>query len=468
MLHLAPKWIMYDEFWRALKRRNLWLINMRYIAVAMLLSVIIFSIALSDISLDEFLITALAGGILIYNLILHRTHHLTPDGFAAFNGLHFALIQMCLDFLALLALIYISGGVESPFLYFFIFHVIIGSLILPMRVISVLISVTLVVAVSGAMMELHGVIPHMHAQGFIPDDHYLSETFIGVQFVFLALTLFVSNYLANSISKELYLRERALTIALRKLGDAEQAKSRYVMSVVHDLKTPIAAATTYLNMILDGSVGAVPEAMQRPLERSQARMMNAIQVVNDILQLTQLKLEEKPVITQVNLTELIDEIYQEMRVLFIAKKIRFSTWIGAQQDLHIEAEPRLLKLALSNLISNTHKYTPAEGRVEIHIHQRDESVSIEIADSGMGIPPEEQEKIFEDFYRSTLSKKHGIEGTGLGLSVVKHILRQFNGSIRVESPSRLENGPEFPGSAFIITLPRSFTWTQPDIEDLAV
>jgi signal transduction histidine kinase len=467
MLHLAPKWIMYDEFWKALKRRNLWLINMRYIAVAMLLSVILFSLAITDISLDEFLIASLAAGILAYNFLLHRTHHLTPDSFAPFNGLHFALIQMCLDFLALLVLIYITGGVESPFLYFFIFHVIIGSLILPMRVISVLISITLLIALGGAMLELHNIIPHLHTQGFIPDDHYRSETFIGVQFVFLAVTLFISNYLANSISKELYLRERALTMAIRKLGEAEEAKSRYVMSVVHDLKTPIAAATTYLNMILDGSVGAVPEAMQRPLERSQARMMNAIQVVNDILQLTQLKLEEKPAITQVNLTELIDEIYQEMRVLFIAKKIRFSTWIGAQQDVHIEAEPRLLKLALSNLISNTHKYTPAEGRVEIHIHQRDDNVRIEIADSGMGIPPAEQEKIFEDFYRSSLSKKHGIEGTGLGLSVVMHILRQFNGSIEVESPSRLENGPEYPGSAFILTLPRSFTWRQPDIEDLA-
>ena len=240
------------------------------------------------------------------------------------------------------------------------------------------------------------------------------------------------------------------------------------MSVVHDLKTPIAAATTYLNMILDGSLGRVPEALERPLERSRIRLNNAISVVNDILQLTQLKLADKPEITRVNLTELINEIYQEMRILFVAKKIRFSTWISSEQDIIIEAEKKLLKLGLSNLISNTHKYTEKGGRVEIHIKEEGEYVSIEIADSGIGVPPEEQQKIFQDFYRSSLSKKKGIEGTGLGMSVVLHIIRQFNGRIRVESPSQLADGKDHPGSAFFITIPKSYTPPSADVEEIQV
>ncbi len=468
MLGLVPKWIMYDEFWRSLKRRNLWLINLRYIAIMMLLSVMVFGALFERVYVDEALVAILASFILAYNLILHRTQRLVPEGYDAFNGLHFALIQMSLDFAALLALIYLTGGVESPYFYFFIFHVIIGSLILPMRVISILITSTVLIAFGGAMMELHEIIPHFRIEGFILDEHYRDATFVGVHFTFLSMTLFISNYLANSISKELYLRERALTVAFRKLGEAEQTKSRYVMSVVHDLKTPIAAAATYLNMILDGSLGKVPEALQRPLERSQLRLMNAIQVVNDVLQLTQLKLEEKPTITSVNLTELIDEIYQEMRILFISKKIRFSTWVGKQEDIHIEAEPRLLKIALANLISNTQKYTDNEGRVEIHIHQQEDSVSIEISDNGIGIPEEEQKKIFNDFYRSAAVKKRGIEGTGLGLSVVTHIIHQFNGRIEVQSPSRLADGPDRPGSSFIVTLPKIFSYQQRDFDEIMV
>ena len=240
------------------------------------------------------------------------------------------------------------------------------------------------------------------------------------------------------------------------------------MSVVHDLKTPIAAATTYLNMILDGSLGRVPEPLERPLERSRIRLNNAISIVNDILQLTQLKLSAKPEIARVNLTELINEIYQEMRILFVAKRIRFSTWINSEEDIFIEAEPQLLKLGLSNLISNTHKYTEKGGRVEIHIKDEDENVTIEIADSGIGIPHDEQQKIFQDFYRSSNAKKKGIEGTGLGMSVVLHIIRQFNGRIRVESPSQLADGEEHPGSAFFITLPKKYVPAGADIEDVVI
>ena len=465
MIELVPKWIMYDEFWRTLKRRNLWLIYLRYVSVGMLGGLIALGELLPSLQLEAIPIALLGLCTLLYNLILHRTHPLLPEGYAPFNGLHYALLQMICDFLALLVLVYLTGGVESPFYYFFIYHVIVGSLILPRQVVTLLILVTIAAIATGALLEMNGSIPHVPIAGYFDSPQYTNPVYVISHVTVLALVLLVSNYLANSISKELYLRERSLTVAYKKLEEAETTKSRYVMSVVHDLKTPIAAAMTYLNMILDGSLGRVPEAFERPLERSRIRLDNAIAIVNDILQLTQLRLAEKPEISRVNLTELIDEIYQEMRILFVSKKIRFSTWINSDRDLYIEAERKLLKLALANLISNTHKYTERDGRVEIHIHTHDESVEIEVADSGIGIPVAEQKRIFEDFYRSSLAKEKGIEGTGLGMSVVLHIIRQFNGSIRLESPSRLADGAERQGTAFFITLPISYTPPASDHED---
>ncbi|MCB2204688.1 HAMP domain-containing histidine kinase [bacterium] len=468
MIELAPKWIMYDEFWHTLKRRNLWLITLRYVAVIMLLGLILIGLLVDGLRMDELAIGILALIILLYNTIFHRTHGKLPDGYAAFHGLHFAFLQMFADFMALLVLVYLSGGVESPFFYFFIFHVIIGSLILPRHVINLLIGIAITAITLGSLLELHGIIPHFALEGFLDGNSYTNETYVIVHIILLAGILFVSNYLANSISKELYLRERSLTVAYKRLEDAEEAKSRYVMSVVHDLKTPIAAATTYLNMILDGSLGRIPEALERPLERSRIRLNGAISVVNDILQLTQLKLAEKPEIARVNLTELINEIYQEMRILFVAKKIRFSTWISSEEDIYVEAEQKLLKLGLSNLISNTHKYTEKGGRVEIHISDDEDNVIIEIADSGIGIPKDEQQKVFQDFYRSSLSKKKGIEGTGLGMSVVLHIIRQFNGRIHLESPSQLADGADHPGTAFFITLPKKYSPPSADLEEIDV
>lgn len=457
MITLTPKWIMYDEFWRTLKRRNLWIIKLRYVAIALLLSTLVVGAIIDSLYVNELYTAAVAFCILLYNITFHVTHKRLPEGYAAFNGLHFALIQMSSDFISLLATIYLTGGVESPFYYFFIFHVIIGSLILPRNVVTIMVTVTIAVISVGAWLELRGIIPHVGIEEFLDAPLYLNETYVLAKVGMLTAILYISNYLANSISKELYMRERSLTIAYQKLEEAETAKSRYVMSVVHDLKTPIAAAMTYLNMILDGSLGRVPDAMERPLERSRIRLNNAISIVNDILQLTQLKLAAKPEIAKVNLTELIDEIYQEMRILFVAKKIRFSTWINSEEDIFIEAERKLLKLCLSNLISNTHKYTEKGGRVEIHIKDEEEKVVIEIADSGIGIPQEEQKKIFQDFYRSSISKKKGIEGTGLGMSVVLHIIRQFKGAIDVQSPSQLSDGSEHPGTAFFITLPKQYS-----------
>jgi hypothetical protein len=122
MIELAPKWIMYDEFWHTLKRRNLWLITLRYVAVIMLLSLILIGLIVEGLRVDALYIGGLAAIILIYNTIFHRTHSHLPDGFGTFHGLHFALLQMIADFLALLVLTYLTGGVESPFFYFFIFH----------------------------------------------------------------------------------------------------------------------------------------------------------------------------------------------------------------------------------------------------------------------------------------------------------------------------------------------------------
>jgi len=236
------------------------------------------------------------------------------------------------------------------------------------------------------------------------------------------------------------------------------------MSVVHDLKTPIAAAMTYLNMMADGSLGPIPEAIERPIERSRIRLTNAITVINDILQLTHLKLTSGMEVTPTNLRELIEDIYEDMRIMFVTKRIRFSTWINSEADIIIEAEPKLLRLAISNIISNTYKYTEENGAVEVHISRHGENVRIEIADNGIGIPEDEQQKVFTDFYRSKISKKKGIEGTGLGMSIVLHIVKQLHGTVHLESPSRLAGGSERPGTAFIILLPEKFTTTGPSQE----
>ena len=453
---LTPRWIKYDQFWISINKRNLWLILLRYWAVALLAGLILSVGLLPSIQIATAPIAIISVTILIYNLILHRAHRYVPAAQASFHGLHFALIQICLDFIMLAMLIYYTGGVESPFMIFCIFHVIIGSLILPAVFVTLICAAMISIMFGFALSEYYHLIPHYPIVGLYTTPIYTNSTYIIIHISLFAVTLLISNFLANSISKELYLRERSLTRAYGRLEEAEQAKSRYVMSVVHDLKTPIAAVITYLNMILERSFGTISDELERPLERSRFRLNGAISLINDILQLSQVKLTSKLDISNINLTQLVDEIYQEMRIMFMAKHIRFSTWVNAAHDVAVDAEPRLLKLALSNLLSNAQKYTQENGSVEVHIKETGEDVQIEIADSGVGIPENEMNKVFQDFYRSTVSKKMGTEGTGLGLSIVQQIVNQLHGSITFASPSRLQIDDTQRGTAFIVTLPKKY------------
>ncbi len=458
---LTPRWIMFDQFWIALKSRNRRLIILRYGAIIMLALFLAGAVLLPELGIPVIPVALVTLAILLYNVLLHQALKTLPAEFAPFHGLHFALIQISADLVALLVLTYYTGGVESPFLLFYLFHIIIASLILPSAIVALIIAAVLGMMFGGALLELSGVIAHHPIHGLFPAAQYTNGTYIAVQFAAFAFTFFVINYLANSISKELYLRERSLTRAYKQLEEAEKTKSRYVMSVVHDLKTPIAAAITYLNMLLDKSFGELSDEMERPIERSRVRLQGAITLINDILQLSQVKLASDVEVQDVNLSALISEIYEEMRILFMAKKIRFSTWTNAENDVHVEAEPKLLKLAIANIISNAHKYSENDSTVEVHLKEIDGLASIEVADSGIGIPEGEIDKIFQDFYRTGISKKKS-EGTGLGLSIVKQIIHQFNGTVHVESPSRLQT-PDRPGTAFFIMLPRTFK--KADVED---
>ena len=124
--------------------------------------------------------------------------------------------------------------------------------------------------------------------------------------------------------------------------------------------------------------------------------------------------------------------------------------------MKIQAEPKLLKLALSNLLSNSCKYTDDNGEIVVQIENAGDKVLISVADNGIGVKEGEKDKIFRDFYRSNLTKEKGLEGTGLGLSIVLNIIQKHHGRIRVESPSYLNSDENRPGSEFIISLPKQF------------
>ena len=135
MMSMVPEWAREQkEFWEAIRRRNLWFIKMRYAIVVMLsiflfLTTFIFIINYSETQLVAGVI--IIASILFYNVVLHRLRKFVKFDPEKFNPLYLSLFQMILDLIALLLLVYFTGGIESPLYMQFVFLVIIGSLILP-------------------------------------------------------------------------------------------------------------------------------------------------------------------------------------------------------------------------------------------------------------------------------------------------------------------------------------------------
>ena len=458
MLTLTPQWILFDEFWISLKKRNRLFIKLRYGAVVLLSCVIIGIQFLRSIYVDPVPIMFITIGILLYNVLFQYIWNQIPPRHTTFHGVHFALLQISADFLALMILIYYTGGIETPLYFLFIFHVILGSLLLPGSVVVLIITSMLMISLGGALLEAHAMIPHHAIMGLYATPIYNSTEHLILHFAAFSLTLYVSIYLANSISKELYKRERSLTIAYRKLEEAEKTKTRYIMSVVHDLKTPIVAVQTYLDLIIDRALGEIGEQISKRLERARLRTADALAMINDILQISQLKLANHLHVSDINLIELLEEVHGEMEEIYSQKSIEFVIENEEPQPPIIQADRISLKLVIGNLLGNASKYTPKPGKVLVKIKEEQRGViTFSVQDNGIGIPQNDLPKIFNDFYRGTNSKKLGIEGTGLGTSVITHVVHQHHGTVRAESPSELRESDERPGASFIVSLPIQYS-----------
>ena len=123
-----------------------------------------------------------------------------------------------------------------------------------------------------------------------------------------------------------------------------------------------------------------------------------------------------------------------------------------EQKAKVSGDKFLLDIAISNLIGNSIKYGVDGGNVEVTINSDSKNLIIEVCDDGVGIPEDEQPKIFKDFYRAMNVKKIVSEGSGLGLSVVKRIVERHGGKVEVQSPSRMANR-DHPGTCLRIEIP---------------
>lgn len=223
----------------------------------------------------------------------------------------------------------------------------------------------------------------------------------------------------------------------------DEFKTVYTTMVAHELRAPVTALQSFLLSMLKGYV---PEDQQKEiLARAVDRVHELLDLVNDLLNLAAVREElaaSKHAL--IHLVEMLHKVLPLFKVQAEEKGIELE--INVQGNPEVRANEDQMVQVWTNLISNAIKYTPEHGRVSVSLEERDGWAIGQVKDTGIGIAPEHQEKIFSDFYRTPEAKEFSRLGTGLGLTLVKKVIEAHAGTIGFES----ESGK---GTAFRFRLP---------------
>lgn len=234
------------------------------------------------------------------------------------------------------------------------------------------------------------------------------------------------------------------------LIEIDRLKSEFVATVSHELRTPMTSIKGYVDILLMGVAGDLSEQQLRFLSVVQENTERLTILVNDLLDLSRIEAGQVNLTLQpIDLSELIYEVMEEIDRLTVAENKSMQFNLELPLDLpRIKGDPERIRQILINLLGNAFHYTSSNGKVTLMARQIGEEIQVDIKDNGVGIPPKEQDRIFDRFYRGDNHMVIATAGTGLGLSIVAKLINMHHGRIWVQS-----SGVEGEGSTFSFTLP---------------
>ncbi len=375
----------------------------------------------------------------------------------------YGTIHLLLDLLAFIVLLHFTGGIENPFIFYFVLHIIGASVILHYRMVYLLALAKIVAVMLLVGLEYTEVIPHINLAGFAPPTLYQQGSYILAVLVVLATALFAAAHMATSIAGELRKRQREVVqlsqrLLKKRTGELERASNeivkleeeksrflRFLGMAAHDLKAPLTAIQGFLWVMLGGYAGKLTDKQKNMLERSSYRIKELLNLISDLLDIPRIEtgqlVEE---MKQISLTYVVKTSLVDLRQLAKQKKLTLKTELPRGLPKIRGSVPRLQQV-ITNLVSNAINFTP-EGSVIIRVRAKGKEIRFEVLDTGIGIPPQDLPRMFEDFFRASNVET---KGTGLGLSIAKRIVEAHGGRIWVESPCP-ETGK---GCKFTFTLP---------------
>jgi signal transduction histidine kinase len=441
-----------------------WLISLRWVAAAGVLGLSALATQVLGFRIPLSALQALGIVIAAYNLVLREA--LGPRRLPRAEGstgylLLCANLQIALDLLALTLVIHFTGGLESPLSLFYVFHMIIASMLLTAPAAFAQATVAFVSYLVMLALEAQGVVGHYPLGVAMTAGAYRSSQAWPLVLT-LGAALYVAVFLASSIAGELRRRDAQMADLTRELAqqaqschlayadleETQRSQVEYMRRIAHELKSPLSAICMMLKAILDTSSSCLPPRQQEMMARADARAKAALDLTEDLLTLSEIR-EARDVEgpAEVSLAHLVESVVAEEEVLAKEQGLALVAEVETGLPLVRGYQSELIAL-VRNLLSNATRHSHPGGRVWLRAYQDRDQVVLQVQDEGIGIPAEELDRIFEEFYRSSASRKAGIPGTGLGLAIVRSIVEHHQAQIAVDSePGR--------GSTFTVRLPQA-------------
>lgn len=260
--------------------------------------------------------------------------------------------------------------------------------------------------------------------------------------------LFEKTWIAQQeLEKKVDERTKELSRALEEIKEVSKRKTDFISAVSHELRTPLTSIKGYAAILLSGKLSQIPEAVRERLDKINRHSDELAHLVNDLLDISRLE-SGKTIMKQEahDLKGIIEAIVDLLSIQIKEREVNLDVSIS-KEATQINVDRSQIERVFINLLGNAIKFTPSKGKISIATSSADGFVQIDISDTGIGIPQEAINAVFDEFYRVDNDVNQKLKGTGLGLSLVKHIIEAHKGKIWVKS--KLGEG-----STFSFTLPK--------------
>ncbi|XOU94411.1 MAG: sensor histidine kinase [Candidatus Kerfeldbacteria bacterium] len=421
-------------------KRLRWSVAVRYLMISV---VAILTIVCYELGLQFDLIGVLIATIIafVFNLTSNLVYRdIKYPKFWPYIGVF-------LDMIVISLIVHATGGIESIFLPLYLLQLVgtnvhFSKMAAPMNLIF-----GGGMFVSMVILEYQGVLPH-NDPGIFQEHLYLNELY----FFSVALTMismmgissYRSGYVVSSlktVESELLKANRELlklnvvySKVNRRLKEIDQMKTEFISVASHQMRTPLSAVKWVMRMVLDEDLGPLNSQQKEMLSKGYQTNERMISLINDLLNVS--RIEEGRFqyrFVHMSIEEVIESVSQELYNLIKERNIKFKFKKLKNDIPKVNIDPQKIRLVIQNLIDNAIKFTTSGGKVTVTLDYDKDNLYFSVIDSGVGIPTAQQNRIFSKFFRADNVVRMQTDGSGLGLFIVRNVIKQHQGRVWFES-----------------------------------